>query len=384
MKPWLLISLAVSLTVVFSCGRPSPPKKAEITPAPLPVIENPKAGWEVEWESILKTAKKEGKVVLYGPPLQETRKGFIEGFQKAYPDITLDYIALTGSLTVPKINAERRAGIYQVDLHMGGSTSILSSLKENALPIRPFLILPEVKDPSAWRNGSLDFSDEEEKINLVFTHNIIPRIVYNSNLVDVSKMKGGSYWEFVKPEWKEKIVYTDPRISGPGQALATFFYNTQTLGVDFIKALAANKVVLARDSRLMAEWVGYGKYSLLMAPSGDEVNNLVKAGMPLKWAEIMDEGNYLSNAFGSVIVMDKAPHPKAAVVFLNWLLGKEGQTIYTRTSGFLSLRKDAPTDHLMPGLIPQPGAKYLPTYKEKYVKMRDEIVAELTKIFAGF
>ena len=45
--------------------------------------------------------------------------------------------------------------------------------------------------------------------------------------------------------------------------------------------------------------------------------------------------------FGAVALMDKAPHPNAAIVYLNWLLSKEGQTEYAK-SGRNSRRLDVP------------------------------------------
>ncbi len=61
-----------------------------------------KMGWQAQWEKILAGARKEGKIVLYGPPIAPTRKAFIEVFQKSYPGITLDYLALGGSQVPPK------------------------------------------------------------------------------------------------------------------------------------------------------------------------------------------------------------------------------------------------------------------------------------------
>lgn len=322
--------------------------------------------------------------MLYGPPIAETRARFIEAFQKAYPGITLDYVALGGSEVAPKITAERRAGIYQVDLHMGGTTTILSVLRPFAVPIQPYLILPDVKDPKQWLENRLDFSDDANEINLVFTINTSARVVFNSNLVDAKKMEGVSYWEFVKPEWKDKMIFWDPRTAGSGLAQATFWYAHKDLGLDYIKALAANGLVLSRDQRLMAEAVGRGKYNIVFSPDVALIIDLQKAGLPLAWAANMKEGTYSSASFGSVIYMDKAPHPNAAIVFLNWLLGKEGQAKWTTSSGYASRRLDAPTSHLPTDMIPKQGVYYQPNYKEKYVNMKDEIGDQLNKIFTGF
>lgn len=377
--------ILTALIFLLACApKPAPVTTGAKEPVEIVAVPSPKEGWEAEWERIVKEAKREGKVVLYGPPIAETRTGFVEGFQKAYPGIVLEYIGLSGAQTAPKLIAERRAGIYQVDIHVGGTTTILSALKEFALPVKPLLLLPAVKDPKAWYEGKIDFSDDAEALNPVFTINADTKVVYNPNLVDGQKLEGASYWEFTRLEWKEKIIMRDPRIAGGGLSQATFWYLAPGLGVDFIKALAANKVTLSRDPRLSAEQVARGRYSILLVPDVGTLKELQEAGAPLKQLENIKEGAYITPSFGSTIAVDRAPHPKAAVVFLNWLLGKEGQTVWTRTSGYPSRRLDAPTDHLPTVMLPKPGISYIPLYKEKYVNLKDEVIPVLNSIFAGF
>lgn len=382
---WMVLSLAsISFLLLLSCTLKSAPVTSEVK-TPLNRLTTPlgKTGWEAKWEQILKEAKKEGLVTFYGPPIAETRQAFIDGFQRAYPGITLDYTGRRGSETAAKIQAEHRAAVYIADIYGGGTTTGLTSIKPYAIPIKPYLILPEVIDTKNWLEGRLDFADDANEIDLVFTIDVSPRVAYNSNLVDTRKIDGVSYWEFTKPEWKGKMIFTDPRTSGNGLALATFWYVHPELGIKYIEALAANGVVLGRDMRLMAESAGRGKYSILIASDVPFVKELQDAGMPLRWAE-MKEGTFSTAAFGSVMFLDKAPHPNAATVFLNWLLGKEGQTLWTKTSGYASRRLDAPTGHLAPEVIPNPKIAYQPNDKEKYVNMKDEISQILNKIFAGF
>jgi ABC-type Fe3+ transport system substrate-binding protein len=80
--------------------------------------------------------------------------------------------------------------------------------------------------------------------------------------------------------------------------------------------------------------------------------------------------------------MNRAPHPNAARLYLNWLLSKEGQTDWSRASSYPSRRLDGPRDHLNPESLPQEGKSYLPTYKEEYFKYNDEaeaLIIELLK-----
>lgn len=353
-------------------------KKAPVTVA-APEI---KAGWQAEWEKIVQEAKKEGKAVVYGPPNAETRKAFTEAFQRAYPGILLEYTGMMGAQTSPKIKAERKAGLYIVDVHIGGTTTILTQLREFSIPIKPLLILPEVKDPRVWLEGRLDFADDAEEINLVFTILADSRVAYNSELVNPSEIT--SWWDQINPKWRGKIIMWDPRAAGSGLATATFWYLNPKLGMDFIKAFADNKPILTRDLRFLVESVARGKYSIINSPDTAAVFEFQKAGMPLRYAEIMKEGTYSTAAFGSVVVLDKAPHPNAAVVFLNWLLGKEGQTLWSTTGGFASRRLDVPVEHLPEAVRPKAGVTYQPNYKEAIVMKKDEVAGQLNKIFAGF
>ncbi|MBI4333558.1 MAG: hypothetical protein HY673_20030 [Chloroflexi bacterium] len=50
-------------------------------------------------------------------------------------------------------------------------------------------------------------------------------------------------------------------------------------------------------------------------------------------------------------------HPNAGLVFLNWLLTKEGQSVMARGFGFPSTRADASTEGINPVYLFQPGEK---------------------------
>ncbi len=341
------------------------------------------ASWETQWEKVQANARKEGKVVLYGPPIAPTRRAFIESFQKAYPGITLDYLALGGSQVPPKIKSERSAGLYIPDVHVGGTTTILTQLKNIAQPIRPFLILPEVKNDRAWMDGKLYFADDAGEINIGFAIRANSNMAYNTERVKPEEIT--SFWDMTKPKWKGQIVMQDPRVAGAGLAMATFWYFNKELGPNFIKAFANNKPILTRDLRLQTEWVARGKYSIAIASDTATINEFRKAGAPLSTFNLMKEGTFSTSAFGSVIVMDNAPHPNAATVFVNWLLGKEGQTVWSTSSGFASRRLDVPTNHLLEEMRVIPGrANYTPGDNEAVVRSKDEVVSQMNKIFAGF
>jgi iron(III) transport system substrate-binding protein len=265
-------------------------------------------------------------------------------------------------------------------MHIGGTTTMLESLLDAKVldPIRPALILPDVTDPKKWLQGSLDFSDREEKYDLVFSTNVKTPAAVNPQLVKKDLLR--SYWDLLHPQWSGKIVMRDPLNAGPGLATATFWYAQRGLGKEFMqKFFTQQKVVFSGDDRQMLEWVARGDYLIAVAPSELQATGLKSKGLPLELlrAEQFKESSYLTAGFGSVVLINRAPHPNAAKLYLNWLLSKEGQLEWSRGSGYFSRRLDVPHSHLDPVLIPQEGIRYQPNYKEEYVRLREEILTWL-------
>ncbi|HEX5605012.1 MAG TPA: extracellular solute-binding protein [Candidatus Binatia bacterium] len=97
--------------------------------------------------------------------------------------------------------------------------------------------------------------------------------------------------------------------------------------------------------------------------------------------EFKDYGAYLTPGFGSAMFVNRAPHPNAGKVFLNWLLGKEGQTAFSKGMGYVSRRLDVPTDHVPSYWVPKTGVKYWPGYYEEDAKMSSEQEGFLKTLF---
>ena len=69
---------------------------------------------------------------------------------------------------VRKMVDETKAGVRYVDLHMGGSESMVTGMLPEGIlePLEPLMLLPEVKDPKQWWGGHI-WVDNAEKIRLL-------------------------------------------------------------------------------------------------------------------------------------------------------------------------------------------------------------------------
>ena len=71
---------------------------------------------------------------------------------------------------------------------------------------------------------------------------------------------------------------------------------------------------------------------LVLPIQGGQIYRAKNQGLPVDQFDPFHfkEGVNLSSAFGSLALMNRAPHPNAAKVFINWLLSREGQALFQK------------------------------------------------------
>jgi iron(III) transport system substrate-binding protein len=343
--------------------------------ASLGLAQSVKPTWQAEWDKVVEAAKKESVISVWGPPGAWARTSLVDEFQRRFPYITVEYQGASGATAWPKIQAEREAGLYTVDLHIGGvGTAVTSFYKAKALqPIEQAFLLPEVKDQQAWWQGKFHFADPEGRFVFIFSVSPIPAIAYNTKLFDPKQLK--SYRDLLDGKWRGKIVMMDPRISGPGNARWHFF--VEVLGREFVEGIA-KQLVLTRDNRQSVEWVASGKYPLGIGLSDVHVGEFTKKGAPIAQISHLTEGNYLSAGWGTANFMDRPPHPNGAKLYINWLLSKEGQLAWQK-SGYNGARMDISKETVDALNRMVEGVKYYEQFTARAVKERDEVSTKLAR-----
>ncbi len=327
--------------------------------------------WADTWDETVKAAIAEGEVDVHGGPGELFHHILTDGFRKAYPQIKVNFNGLSGRDAIPKIVRERAGGVYTVDVYVGGSSSLLQSLKPiNAFePIRPALILPEVVDDKAWYGG-LDggWVDRDKKFIFGFEATVTETTMVNRDFVSRDILS--SYDDLLSPKVAGKIVFDDPRLPGPGLGAAQRYL--LNFGEDWLKRLySQQKIAYIANPRQEAEWLVSGKYPIGIGGAPDQVQRFQQQGLGKNVVsfEVPMPHPTLDFAYGSVALMANAPHPNAAKVYINWLLSKAGQTDWGQIGGN-SRRIDIP--YAVPTLAPKPGVSYIPEQTEENLANRQE------------
>ena len=288
--------------------------------------ESPK--WQAEWQKTIDGAKKEGQLSLYGGQ-EITHPDITSAFSKEFPFIKIISASGRAADMMTRIVAERRADKYLADLTASGPNGPRMLYLNKILdPLAPTLILPEVTDPSKWYGGKHWYADPENKYIFMFEGTIVTTgLSVNTKLVSAGEIK--SYWDLLQPKWKGKLLGQDPR----GAALLTpvlILYHRAGLGPDFVRRLyTETDITLFRDRRQGTNWLATGKFPVCHLCR--EIDKAAQQGLPVEDIppEKLKEGGTIGGGGSSVLALiNRAPHPNAAKVFINWYLSRQGQTVW--------------------------------------------------------
>jgi ABC-type Fe3+ transport system substrate-binding protein len=104
--------------------------------------------------------------------------------------------------------------------------------------------------------------------------------------------------------------------------------------------------MISPNLRQIADSLAKGKLAFTIGLSHYSYEPFLKAGLPVGPIRKIREGAHANNGSGVVSVVKNPPHPNAVKVFINWLLGKEGQEIYGRAMIQGTRRLDVDTEWL--------------------------------------
>ncbi len=331
------------------------------------------ADWKADWEKLVQAANKEGQVTVYS---SFARGPAAQAFTKQFSEIRYALVNNNGSQISNRVMAERRAGKALADVIISGANTNYQVFYAAKIldPIRPGLILPEVVSPSGWWQGKHWYVDAEAEYVFVYLGNVARVGSYSTKTVSAHELQ--SYWDFLNPRWKGKIVARDIRKSGTGGDAARFFFHQPELGPKFLRRLfSETAMTLVGDSRQGVDWLAQGKFALGLFLG--EVEKATAQGLPVDEFDPhhFKEGAPLGVGIGTLAIVNNSPHPNAARLFVNWFLSREGQMAIQKEmvlsgSGADSMRVDIPKEDVTAAYRRRDGARYLFVARPEFNDMR--------------
>jgi iron(III) transport system substrate-binding protein len=318
----------------------------------------PLHGAAADREKIIEGAKKEGRLVLYTGMETDESSLFTKEFAKRYPFIKPEIFRSSGEKVQARFMVEHRANTHLADVFQ---TSIVQvyQLKNAAMLAR------YVSDEApAYADG---FKDAQGHWTAFYQ---IPYVIgYNSRMV-AAKDAPASYEDLLNPKWKGLI-------SLETEEYQWFYHLIQIMGrdkgLDFMKKFAGQNLQMRKGHTLLAQLVAAGESAIATVVYSNRVERMKAIGAPIEWVRF--KGPTIT-AINAIAIPDKAPHPNAARLFVDFVLSREGQSLL-RGLRRIPARSDVPPDP--PALIQ--GLKLYPARPEGMIENYNETVARFDEIF---
>jgi iron(III) transport system substrate-binding protein len=315
-------------------------------------------GASAERERVLEGAKKEGRLVLYAGMDTDEATLFTNEFSKKYPFIKSEIFRSSGEKIQARFLVEHRANTHTADVFQASIIQVyqLKNLK---------LLGRYVSDESAaYRDG---FKDPQGYWTAFYQ---IPYVIgYNTRLV-APKDAPASYEDLLNPKWKGWIALET-------EEYQWFYHWMQILGrdkgLDFMKKYAGQNLQMRTGHTLLAQLVAAGEIALATVIYSNRVERMKASGAPIDWVRF--KGPTIT-AINAIAIPEKAPHPNAAKLFVDFALSNEGQSLLR------GLRRIP----ARPEVLPDPptlikGLNLYPARPEGMIENYNDTVARFNEIF---
>ncbi len=256
---------------------------------------------------LLADAKKQGQVVMYTSLNLKDSVPLSEAFEKR-TGIKVQLWRASSEKVLQRAITEARAGRFSPDILETNGPEMEALYREQ--------ILEEFYSPHFTDLPAAAFPRHRHYVADRFNFFTIG---YNTNLVKPEEVPN-AYEDLVHPRWAGRVGIEGSDVDWFGAMVKSM---GEAKGLAFFRKVAQMKPQIRTGHTLMAELVASGEIPLAATLYNHNVERLMVKGAPVKWKALRPTFGR-PNAIG---VAKRAPHPHAAMVFVDFMLSKEGQTI---------------------------------------------------------
>jgi ABC-type Fe3+ transport system substrate-binding protein len=277
-------------------------------------------------QRLLEGARKEGQVMVYSSMIaDQALRPLIDGFQKKYPFMKPQYVRDDPPQQLQKMMAEARSG------HMVADVLESTSLE---VPIRaaninqPFwspeieAYAPERRDPqNFWAPTRFSYLGA----------------CYNTNLVKPADLPK-SFDDYLDPKWKGRTVWSGTVIGAMLFITGVRNFMGEEKARGYLEKLAKNDIVtIPSANRVIVDRVMAGEYALCLDAFLHHPIISARKGAPVAPLPL----DPVLTVVSSVMLPKAPPHPYSAMLFIDYLLSKDGQA-RLRDAEYFPARPDVP------------------------------------------
>lgn len=261
-------------------------------------------------ERITAAAKKEGALTVYASIAEQDMSKLVNMFEKKY-GIKVTVWRSGSDQVLHRTLTESNAKTYKVDLVYDPVTELEALSRNNILqPVNS----PTFKD---LQPGSV--SSRRDRVNVLVSVFVQ---AYNTRLVNKADLPR-SFKDLLDPKWKGKLGIEAKEASWLGATIKAM--GDEATGIKLFRDIAAtNGISVRKGHSLTKNMVVAGEVPLALTVYTYMADQAKREGAPIDWFAL-EPVIARANAIG---IARQAPHPNAALLFYEFLLGQDAQKLF--------------------------------------------------------
>ena len=283
----------------------------QVAAQPAPAGDNPAMYRGPDREQrLLEGARKEGQVTVYSSMIiDQALRPLVTGFEAKYPFVKAQYLRDDPPQQLQKVMAEARAGRMVVDVLESTGLEV---------PVRAANINQPFWSPQIEAYGK-EHTDPENF--WAPSRSSYLGACYNTNLVKPDELPK-SFDDFLNPKWKGKIAWSGTVIGAMLFITGVRNFMGEERALAYLQKLAKQDIVsIASANRVVVDRVMAGEYALCLDAFLHHPIISARKGAPVAPLPLEPVLTVVS----SVMLPKAPPHPYAAMLFIDYMLSKEGQ-----------------------------------------------------------
>ena len=282
-------------------------------------------------------ARKEGQVTVYSSMIvDQALRPLIDAFQTKYPFIKAQYVRDDPPQQLQKIMAELRAGRMVADVLE--STGLEVPIRAADID-QPFWS-PQIE---GYDPGLLDPDNYWAPTRTSYLG-----ACYNTNLVKPGEAPK-SFADYLDPKWKGKIAWSSTVAGAMLFITGVRNFMGEDKAFAYLQKLAQQAIVsIPSANRVVVDRVMAGEYSLCLDAFLHHPIISARKGAPVAPLPL----DPVLTVVSSVMLPKAPPHPYAAMLFIDFVLSREGQQTLQRADYFPA-QLDVPASVDLDQIVPR-------------------------------
>ncbi|CAG2136990.1 hypothetical protein LMG31506_01766 [Cupriavidus yeoncheonensis] len=326
----------------------------------------PPPGYAPDYASVVRAAEDEGRLVIYATADADLVRPMLADFRSMYPRVRVEYDDLTSTELYHRYLAETQLETESADVLWSSAMDLQASLVRRGYAMT--YASPEASGLPAWaRWQDQGWATSIDPVAIAYNRKLLRAAQVPRTHADLAQLLATQAGQL-----RRKVVTYDIEKSGLGFLLATQDATAGPAFWDIAAELGRLDARYVSTTAAMLRQVANGSMAIAYNVLGAYATGQAQHNAAIGVAFLTDYTLVLSRI---QLISQRARHPNAARLWVDYTLSRRGQTLMAQRAGLYAVRSDVGGDTTAARLVTQLGTSMRPIQNDAALTRHLDIAA---------